>query len=156
MTVVQQLSGGVVQARFRFVQQQQSGPVQEGPGEGDTPLQTVRQFPGEVVKTVLYLHDAGDLGHPVVAVGHAEHSCVEVQVFPRRQVAVEHGGVQRRAGHLPDDFTGSRRVPAVDAYGPRVGAREGCEDAEQGGLTGAVWAEKSQDFVRVHVEVNAP
>ena len=54
-------------------------------------MEAVRQFPGEVVVTVLYLHDAGDLGDPVVAVGHAEHACVEEEIFARCQVAVQHG-----------------------------------------------------------------
>lgn len=153
--VVQQLNGGFVQARLRFVEEQQSRPVQERPGEGDPPLESIRKFPGQVVEAVLYLHDASDFGHPFVTVGHAEHSCVEEQVFAGCQVAVQHWGVQNGTGHLADDFTGARHVPAVDAYATRVRASQGGEDAQEGGLSGAVWAEQRQDFVSVRIQVNA-
>ena len=151
-----------VERTGRLVGQDDGRAVDEGAGHSDALLLAARQFGGLVRGAVAESHElqqflgpflgfllrgAGDVGrnHDVLQSRELGEQLVELEDEAQVAVAEVGKGLLAEGGG----------VDTIDTYRTRVGAVEGADDLQQGGLSGAGRAYDADYLATVDVEVDA-
>jgi hypothetical protein len=132
--------------------------VDDGLGDADPLPIAVRESADDILLHVAQLGDVEDLGQPALEVGalHAAQLAGEAQVVGHRHVGVDRRVLGQEADQLPDLVGRGHRVDA--AHRDRAGRRPEVtgEDAQRGGLAGAVEPEKADGLAVLDLERHRP
>ena len=158
---VQPVPDGVAGLRVEpgrgLVEQQELGLADQGPGDGEAPLEPARQGIHPLVGPVVELDEleeaVGPLPHD--RAGQVEIAPVDEQVLADRELDVEGVLLRHDPQPTPDPRPVGDRVHPEDPQRSVADGRHAPDHAHGRALAGPVRAEEAEDLTLAHVEVHA-